>query len=103
MINAAFCTLLTNPSYLAGAVVLDKCLKNVNSQYPLLVLVASSLSKEAIDFLHRMDIQTKQIELLTPNEDNWNSSTTDSRFKDVWTKLRLVTPLTKDFVNLLNL
>ncbi|KAJ7631088.1 nucleotide-diphospho-sugar transferase [Roridomyces roridus] len=86
--NAAYVTLLTQNSYLAGALVLHHGLKTVQSKYPLVVLVTPQLSQEARDVLVKQGIQMREILSLQPREGVHNLSEADARFKDTWTKLR---------------
>ena len=46
MDSKAYITVLSNDTYLAGALCLKKCLDNINSKYPLYVLITNNVSKE---------------------------------------------------------
>ncbi|PPR00645.1 hypothetical protein CVT24_000868 [Panaeolus cyanescens] len=86
--SCAYVTLLTSNSYLAGVLVLDYCLRNVDSKYPLVVMITSALSKDVTDILHRRRIATRLVQSLRPPEGRHKLIAHDSRFADTWTKLR---------------
>ncbi|KAJ7446526.1 glycosyltransferase family 8 protein [Mycena galericulata] len=66
--NAAYVTLLTKVSYLAGALVLDYGLKAANSKYPLVVMVTPELPQEGRDVLKKRGIPMREIQPLQPEE-----------------------------------
>ena len=89
--DKAYVTLITKPSYLTGAIILAYSLRQCQSQYPLLILVTPALGKDAIEALEleakqNPTIIVKQIEALTPREQNTGSAA--ARFADTYTKLR---------------
>ncbi|KAG6816287.1 hypothetical protein H0H87_007230 [Tephrocybe sp. NHM501043] len=86
--KAAYVTLLTKTSYLAGTLVLDYGLRAVNSKYPLVVMVTPTLPSEARDVLRNHGILTREVDSLQPKEGSHSLSTHDARFADTWTKLR---------------
>ncbi|KAF9532047.1 nucleotide-diphospho-sugar transferase [Crepidotus variabilis] len=85
--KCAYVTLLTKPSYLAGVLVLDHCLRAVHSRYPLVVMITSSLPEEARLVLRKRSIRTREVKALDPPLHHTLASH-DSRFADTWTKLR---------------
>ncbi|KAF2748587.1 glycosyltransferase family 8 protein [Sporormia fimetaria CBS 119925] len=78
-------TLLTNTSYLTGALTLDYSLKKHKSRYPLVVLYTDTFSAEGLDELRIRGIPTKRVKYLLPNVHK--DYTNDPRFYDCWTKL----------------
>ncbi|KAG6832451.1 hypothetical protein H0H92_001497 [Tricholoma furcatifolium] len=86
--KAAYVTLLTKTSYLAGTLVLEYGLRSVQSKYPLVVMVTPSLPIEARDVLHNRGILTREVDYLEPRENTHTLNAHDTRFADTWTKLR---------------
>jgi hypothetical protein len=86
--NAAYVTLLTKVSYLAGTLVLDYGLKETQSKYPLVVMVTPALPQEGRDVLRKCGIPIREIQSLRPAEGTHNLAAADERFRDTWTKLR---------------
>jgi len=87
-LNAAYVTLLTKVSYLAGTLVLDYGLKETHSKYPLVVMVTPELPQEGRDVLKKRAIPIREIQPLKPEEGTHNLASADERFRDTWTKLR---------------
>ncbi|KAJ7103403.1 nucleotide-diphospho-sugar transferase [Mycena belliarum] len=87
-LKAAYVTLLTRVSYLAGTLVLDESLKETKSKYPLVVMVTPELPQEAQDVLVKRGIPTRDILSLRPEEGVHDLAAADARFADTWTKLR---------------
>jgi hypothetical protein len=85
--NAAYTTLLTKDSYFPGVLTLERSLKSVQSQYPLVVLVTPALPQRTRDALSRCKIQIREIQHLKP-ENGPALAGYDARFADTWTKLR---------------
>ena len=83
-----YVTLLTKTSYLAGVLVLHNCLRNVDSQYPLVVMVTPSLPEDARAVLRKRRICTREVKSLQPPEGRHTLFSHDARFADTWTKLR---------------
>ncbi|KAJ6503406.1 nucleotide-diphospho-sugar transferase [Mycena vitilis] len=88
-LNAAYITLLTKVSYLAGTLVLDKGLKDAQSKYPLVVMVTPDLPQEARDVLKTCGIPIVEIQTLLPEDGVHKVAAADARFRDTWTKLRV--------------
>ncbi|GBE77924.1 nucleotide-diphospho-sugar transferase [Sparassis latifolia] len=88
MVQKAYATLLTNPTYLAGALVLHHCLVSVGSKYPLVVMVTPSFPQEAREVIRKRGIMLRDIDHLNPEKDVHHLSDHDARFSDTWTKLR---------------
>lgn len=86
--KAAFVTLLTQESYLAGTLVLGHSLHSVGSKYEFVVMVTSGLSEKARDVLFKQKIKMKNIAPLNPQTGSHSLSVHDKRFGDTWTKLR---------------
>ncbi|KAI9844352.1 MAG: hypothetical protein M1837_005656 [Sclerophora amabilis] len=96
--NRAWVTLLTRPSYLAGAVLLAHTLKKHRSRYPLIVLVTDTLPQGCIDVLQSEDqgsghIIIKKVDPLVPQQ---KVNVVAQRFEDTWTKLRVFSLLEYD-------
>lgn len=87
-VKAAYVTLLTKTSYLPGTLVLDHGLRAVESKYPLVVMITSSLPEDARNVLQKRGILTREVETLQPGEGAHTLATHDARFADTWTKLR---------------
>ncbi|KAL0579118.1 hypothetical protein V5O48_002901 [Marasmius crinis-equi] len=87
--RAAYVTLLTKQSYLAGVLVLNYTLKAVNSKYPLVVMVTPPVPEGVRDILRRQGLKLYDIESLMPVEGRHSLSESDARFHDTWTKLRV--------------
>jgi hypothetical protein len=86
--KAAYVTLLTKDSYLPGALTLDYSLKSVQSRYPLIVLVTSTLPQHTKDVLIRCGIPFREVQPLRPGDGQSILTEYDERFADTWTKLR---------------
>lgn len=88
--KAAFVTLLTKTSYLAGALVLHQSLLDVQSKYPLVIMVTPLLPTEARRVLLQRGIAMIEVDSLQPAEGSHTLDAMDARFADTWTKLRRV-------------
>jgi len=102
VLNAAFVTLLTKPSYLPGVLVLHRSLQSVGSAYPLVVMVTPQLPEEAKRVLKDKDIKMREIQPLSAPEGKHQIATLDERFRDTWTKLRAFELVEYDRVILLD-
>ncbi|QRW13438.1 glycosyltransferase family 8 protein [Ceratobasidium sp. AG-Ba] len=89
--NSAFVTLLTNPEYLPGVLVLHDSLQSrpVSSAYPLVVMVTSSVPPQAREILRLRNIKTRTVQPMGPEPGKWSVDPHDSRFIEAWTKLRV--------------
>jgi len=85
--GCAYVTLLTKSSYLAGVLVLNHSLRQVDAGYPLVVMVTPSLPEEARGLLRNCAIRTREVASLYPPVQH-TLADHDSRFADTWTKLR---------------
>jgi len=85
--SRAYVTLLTKSSYLAGVLVLNHSLRQVDARYPLVVMVTPSLPDEARSLLRNCAIRTREVTSLHPPVHH-TLANHDSRFADTWTKLR---------------
>jgi len=85
--KGAYVTLLTKTSYLPGTLVLDYSLRNVQSKYPLVVMVTPSLPIEARAVLQKRRILMREVDPLRP-QGKHTLAAHDARFADTWTKLR---------------
>jgi hypothetical protein len=83
----AYVTLLTRNSYLPGLLVLWFSLREVESRYPLVVMVTHTLPLDARDLLRKVDIRMIEAEPVRPAFEHY-LATSDFRFADTWTKLR---------------
>ena len=86
--KAAFVTLLTKNSYIAGALVLHQSLLNVGSKFPLVIMVTPQLPAEARNVLTKRGITMIEVDSLQPAEGSHTLAVMDARFADTWTKLR---------------
>lgn len=86
--KAAFVTLLTKESYLAGTLVLNHSLQSVDSKYELVVMATPGLSEGARKVLSKEKIKVRDIARLDPREGTHTLEAHDERFGDTWTKLR---------------
>lgn len=87
--KAAYVTLLTKASYLAGALVMHHCLVAVGSKYPLVIMATPGLPQAVRDVLDRRGIQIYDVPSLQPKEGSHALAAHDERFGDTWTKLRV--------------
>lgn len=87
--KCAWVTLLTKTSYIQGALVLDKSLKEVASRYPLVVMASPQLPADARDVLRARSVVVRDIEYLEPEPGRHTIAEHDIRFRDTWTKLRV--------------
>ena len=62
MNNYSYITLLTNDSYIFGVILLQKSLKDVESQYTLEVIVTSNVSPATINILDQLNLKYHIIE-----------------------------------------
>ncbi|KAH9982434.1 glycosyltransferase family 8 protein [Lactifluus volemus] len=99
--KAAYVSLLTKDSYLAGALTLHYSFKSVQSQYPLILLTTPSLPRATKDALIRHNIQFREIQPLQP-EHGHVLAELDERFADTWSKLRAFELVEYDRVVLLD-
>jgi len=83
----AYVTLLTKDPYLPGVVTLNRCLRDVGSRYPLVVLITASLSPTSQRVLTNEGLQTHLVSPVVPQAGP-TISAFDSRFTEAWTKLR---------------
>ncbi|EIW66892.1 hypothetical protein TREMEDRAFT_34447 [Tremella mesenterica DSM 1558] len=85
----AWVTLLTNPSYLAGAVILYRTLRAV-SQYPLIIMATDALPDSSIALLEYYGLQVLKVPHLTPADGQHPGfDPTFVRLNDAWTKLQV--------------
>lgn len=96
MPRRAYVTMLTNDGYLPAVLVLARTLRNQGSIHPLHVMYTSNLSdhviqameEEAPSSLLKLDL----VERLLPRG-RAKTEVLEERFNDVWTKLRIFSPL----------
>ncbi|KAJ7786446.1 hypothetical protein B0H16DRAFT_1708609 [Mycena metata] len=81
-LNAAFVTLLTKTSYLAGTLVLDNGIKDTQSKYPLVVMVTPEFPQEGRDVLEKRGIDMIDIQSLQPEDGVHTLAAADERFRD---------------------
>ncbi len=86
--GGAYVTLLTKTAYLPGTLVLHKSLHDVQSKYPLVVMVTPTVQPEDRHILQRAGITLREVDSLLPDKDRHTLSDHDVRFQDTWTKLR---------------
>lgn len=86
--RAAWVTLLTKSSYLAGTLVLHQSFLSVGTIYPLVVLATPQLPEEAREIVKKRGIIVRDIEQLQPKPGTHTLADHDARFGDTWTKLR---------------
>ncbi|KAH8823997.1 glycosyltransferase family 8 protein [Flagelloscypha sp. PMI_526] len=86
MAKEVYLTVLTQPAYLAGALVLHRSLQSVHSKYPLVVAVTKcTLPREVLDAVRRRGLRIVEIEPVVPGR--WKN-TQERRLQEAWTKLR---------------
>jgi hypothetical protein len=87
--DAAFATLLTRETYLAGALVLEKSLRDVNTKYPFVIMATASLSQSCRDILSRKGLRIIDIDKVVLQESRLPPSflNHDTRFVECWSKL----------------
>ncbi|KAJ7038066.1 nucleotide-diphospho-sugar transferase [Mycena alexandri] len=81
-LKAAFVTLLTKTSYLAGALV------TLSPSIPLVVMVTPEFPQEGRDVLKKRGIDMINVQSLQPEDGVHSLAAADERFRDTWTKLR---------------
>lgn len=86
--KAAWVTLLTKSSYLAGALVLHQSLVSVGTKYPLVVMATPQLPEDAREIVRKRGIIVRDIDQLQPEDGTHSLAKHDERFGDTWTKLR---------------
>lgn len=91
--KSCWVTLVTNSSYVPGAIILAYTLDQHKSKYPLLIQYTTSLGEEAVRALEEEGwnhgrIKLQQVKLLLPGRDQENTGSVAQRFKDTFTKLR---------------
>lgn len=95
MMSRTYATLVTRPSYLAGAVILAFSLRKHGSQYPLLVIYTQSLTELCVSVLKsecsNLNIVLREVNSLQPPNADSNVLIAQ-RFQDTWTKLRVFQP-----------
>ncbi len=84
----AWVTLLTQSSYLPGVRVLGRSLKQVRSQYPLVVMVTDTVEAEVQNTLTAEGYILQTVERLDPASD-LVSRYLFPHYSEVWTKLRV--------------
>ena len=57
-----FLSVLSTNDYLPGALVINKCLQLVDSQYPFTILITPNISENSINILKKNNIQIKLIQ-----------------------------------------
>jgi hypothetical protein len=103
--KGAYVTLLTNEAYLAGIFVLNKCLLDVGSAYPLIVMTVASTPQHVLDILARHGIRSRQVQdlKLAFSPDQVTFSAHDARLMEVWAKMRYVLYLFNCHISILYL
>ncbi|KAI0702509.1 nucleotide-diphospho-sugar transferase [Cytidiella melzeri] len=86
--KAAYVTLLTKNTYLAGALVLHQSLVEVNAKYSLVIMITDNLPLDGREVLRKRGIETLHVQSLRPKEGTHKLDDSDSRFAETWTKLR---------------
>lgn len=91
--SSCWVTLVTNQSYIPGAIILAHSLDKHNSKYPLIVQYTSSIGDEALQALEEeartsRRLRLHRVDLLLPRKDQENTGSVAQRFKDTFTKLR---------------
>ena len=82
--NYSYMTLLSDDSYIFGIILLNKSLKEVNSAYPLEVLVTSNVSKPVLNILEQLNLKYYVVEPLKSDEITQYNSQIDSSFAVTW-------------------
>ncbi|KAG8906190.1 hypothetical protein FRB99_007406 [Tulasnella sp. 403] len=87
--KAAWVTLLTNPHYLPGLILIHQTLKAANTRYPLVVMATPQLDATSRALITRRGMSIRDIDLLKPRPGTHHLADHDKRFEDTWTKLRV--------------
>lgn len=82
----AWITLLTQPDYAVGVRALHKSLQNVDSAWPLVVMVTENIDAATRQSLEQLGCQLRNVQPVGP-ESSLKSSYANARFSEVWTKL----------------
>ncbi|PSR85832.1 hypothetical protein PHLCEN_2v5308 [Hermanssonia centrifuga] len=65
-----------------------RSLRDVQSKYPLVVMVTPAVQPEDRHILQKAGITLREVDSLLPDKDRHTLSEHDVRFQDTWTKLR---------------
>ncbi|WRT63975.1 uncharacterized protein IL334_000902 [Kwoniella shivajii] len=85
----AWITLITNPSYIPGLLVLQRTLSSV-SAYPLVVMTTPGLSNSSREIIRSFAIPVIEVPHLSPSEGRHGGfDPSFARFNDAWTKLQV--------------
>ena len=80
----SYITLLSDDSYIYGVMLLNKSLKDVNTQYPLEVLVTSNVTKPILNILEQLQLKYYIINPLQSDEMIKYNSKINSKFAKTW-------------------
>lgn len=94
MKNYSYITLLTSDSYVYGVMMLNESLKQVNSQYPLLVLITNNVSLASKEILNQLNISYKDVETISIADEIYQHNlsidpVTAPLWKDSFTKFQM--------------
>ena len=93
--NYSYVSLLTDDTYTYGVILLAETLKQVNSQYPLHILVTKNVSESCLEILNELDnVSYEFVENITISQNIIeHNKALDNRlatiWTDTWTKLRI--------------
>lgn len=68
----AYITLLSSVNYLPAIIILNESLKNVNSKYPLIVLIVDNIYDQVINSLKELEILTLKVPYISYSEEIQN-------------------------------
>jgi alpha-N-acetylglucosamine transferase len=92
--RAAWATLVTGEKYLPGLAVFSESLlrgskSHAGSKYPLVAMVTSDVSQDALDAIVSLGCLLQHVERLSPEQSlKGKQNHAQAHFQDVWTKLR---------------
>lgn len=84
----AWITLLTQPSYLPGVIALQRSLRLVKSEFPLVIMVTPNIDETVRESLLQEACLLHEVLPLSPAE-NVSINYASPQFSEVWTKLRV--------------
>ena len=80
----SYITLLSDDSYIYGVILLSESLKEVNSQYPLEILVTPNVSQPILEILEQLQLKYTSINAIRRNDILNYNKTINERFAKIW-------------------
>lgn len=83
--NYSYVSLLTDDSYVYGIILLTESMKQVNTQYPLHVLVTNNVSKATLEILNQLDVTYEVVDMIKMPEQIYDfNMSVNPRMTAVW-------------------